>query len=385
MNGLAKVMSGLVVILVAGFLGCGRIPTGPEAINDTNRQVMMTMASPAAGVPVSWSGNFNGTAIRAGRTIWFTGVLGYSGPTALPVTFHLENSTIEFSANGIAYSVPVPNGTVVLSPTATSASTHYDPVSKSWLTIAPFGASGVVLFSAVPWTVPADLPGGIKPVTWRAKFSTDTQGASIKWKWSAAVYTTTPANPEDLGVKAVDGDVFTIYKNSDHAGTPENVKNLVVGGAMGGGGANYTGGRTGDLVVVPALCGSGALNGSAKINGDRGGSLSVGRFTVSVPPHVIAGDATISISVPDQSILQCSLNITPASDNHFSVPVVLTTSYDGADVADPTSLLEVWFDESAGVWRPVPGSGINTTNQTVTAPLAHFSMYGVARGGKAGW
>ena len=35
------------------------------------------------------------------------------------------------------------------------------------------------------------------------------------------------------------------YKNSDHAGTPENDLKFVIGGARGGGGNNFTGGYIG--------------------------------------------------------------------------------------------------------------------------------------------
>jgi hypothetical protein len=35
------------------------------------------------------------------------------------------------------------------------------------------------------------------------------------------------------------------YRNSDHAGTPENFKEFVIGGARGGGGSNWTGSWSG--------------------------------------------------------------------------------------------------------------------------------------------
>jgi len=45
----------------------------------------------------------------------------------------------------------------------------------------------------------------------------------------------------------------SIYKNSDHAGTPENFKTFVVGGATGGGGSNFTGSysATGSCALAP--------------------------------------------------------------------------------------------------------------------------------------
>jgi hypothetical protein len=75
----------------------------------------------------------------------------------------------------------------------------------------------------------------------------------VGWQWAAAVYTSLthfdPNNPTDLnavGVKAVDDNKADVnYKNSDHAGTPENYLNYVIGGARGGGGNNFTGGYSG--------------------------------------------------------------------------------------------------------------------------------------------
>ena len=64
----------------------------------------------------------------------------------------------------------------------------------------------------------------------------------MNWQWAAAVYTSFSADPSMLGVKPVDDKVHSPYLNSDRAGTPENFKHFVIGGATGGGGANYTGG-----------------------------------------------------------------------------------------------------------------------------------------------
>ena len=52
-----------------------------------------------------------------------------------------------------------------------------------------------------------------------------------------------------LAVKPVDDKNPSIYQNGDKAGTPENFKPFVIGGARGGGGANYTGGYSGSGAV----------------------------------------------------------------------------------------------------------------------------------------
>jgi hypothetical protein len=59
------------------------------------------------------------------------------------------------------------------------------------------------------------------------------------------VYTSFSSNYTALGVKPVDDNSASIYQNADHAGTPENFKPYVIGGARGGGGSNYTGSYSG--------------------------------------------------------------------------------------------------------------------------------------------
>jgi hypothetical protein len=66
----------------------------------------------------------------------------------------------------------------------------------------------------------------------------------VNWQWAAAVYPNPHFNTDynALGIKPVDDKEQNPYLNNDHAGTPENFKSFVIGGATGGGGNNYTGG-----------------------------------------------------------------------------------------------------------------------------------------------
>ena len=50
----------------------------------------------------------------------------------------------------------------------------------------------------------------------------------------------------------MDDNKASQYKNADHAGTLENFKSFVIGGARGGGGSNYTGSYSGDVSVGSA-------------------------------------------------------------------------------------------------------------------------------------
>jgi hypothetical protein len=129
---------------------------------------------------------------------------------------------------------------------------------RGWKTDLQFsGLAGNDFMGALTFSVPASgLPGGIKNVVWQVEFSSDTSGLTVNWQWGAAVYTMFDTHYNGLGVKPVDDNKASQYKNSDHAGTPENFKAYVTGGARGGGGSNYTGSYSGTgscaLVKMPS-------------------------------------------------------------------------------------------------------------------------------------
>jgi hypothetical protein len=85
--------------------------------------------------------------------------------------------------------------------------------------------------------VPFDVPGNLKNIRWSGRITTTTPGVTVDWRWGAAVYS---AFGFDMGVKPEDG-TFSIYRNSDSAGTPESYKRYLKPGARGAGGTNYTG------------------------------------------------------------------------------------------------------------------------------------------------
>ena len=88
-------------------------------------------------------------------------------------------------------------------------------------------------------------PRGINPVTWTGTFNLP----KLQWKWGAAVYTSMSTDLSLIGPKPVEGPTPQ-YPNSDHAGTPENFKKFVIGGARGGG-CNFTGSWNG----TKSICG----------------------------------------------------------------------------------------------------------------------------------
>lgn len=124
---------------------------------------------------------------------------------------------------------------------------------------------------------------------------------------------------------------------------------------------------------------------SKTINGLLGGTIAAGDFTVIVPPGAFLGTATITVNQPDVTKLQVNLGISPASMNHFLLPVLLVAN---ASSMNP-QLLSVafisWYNPATGQWVPVAGSNVSLLNLTVSAPLFHFSTYRVDTQSKAGW
>ncbi len=122
---------------------------------------------------------------------------------------------------------------------------------------------------------------------------------------------------------------------------------------------------------------------SAVIDGAVGGQVKWGRFMLAVPPGAWYGQATVTMVVPDPSVLACEFTIDPPSANGFSVPVMLTVNTPGAPSGK--RLVIGWMDPAQGKWVPVKGSWNLSERKLVVAPLYHFSTYGVFVGGKAGW
>lgn len=121
------------------------------------------------------------------------------------------------------------------------------------------------------------------------------------------------------------------------------------------------------------------LSASAEIDGSKGGSLHVGRFTVTVPSGAYDGTATITCNLPDSTMMLCDLEIA-GTPNQFRVPVVL--SLDTKDLAVDQSTLSIfWYDVSVSGWRALPTT-VDSKDGVVSAALAHLSRY---YGGKAGW
>ena len=198
--------------------------------------------------------------IGAGNYIWFSAVVNnVKNLGANQVKLYLTNSSINFTANGTAYNVPVPNAVITFnSASAGKPITSYDLTNNRWSTSIPSsGLTGNTFVTGMAFPVPVNFPGGIQNVSWSAAFSTDTPGVTLQWQWGAAVYTslsTAYATSGSNNVLQVNPEDGTADQNStDPAGTPETYKSSVTFGGTGGGLTNYSGFLSTGAGVVPTI------------------------------------------------------------------------------------------------------------------------------------
>lgn len=195
------------------------------------------VGSSAQAQTVTITSNFNGTSISAGNYIYFNSVINPSGLSSTqPTTITLSNASISFTNNGQTYNISLPGSTITYVPGGSTATTTYS--GGMYTTTVPLNTSGNEFLTALPWQVPVNFSGGTNPVIFTGTFSSSTPGVTGNVQFSAAVYTSLPTDPNQLGIKVVDDNNFG---GSYHAGTPVTYRNNVVGGARGGGGSNFTG------------------------------------------------------------------------------------------------------------------------------------------------
>jgi hypothetical protein len=138
---------------------------------------------------------------------------------------------------------------VTFDPAATQATTSF--TNGMWVTRIPSKITSNAFASGVGYPVTAGLPGGIKAVTWNGTLSIDTRGPKFNFSFGAAVYSSFGPDNTILGVKPTDDPKASAFQNNNHAGSPESFKNKVTGGALGGGGSDYTGNQDGGKNVGP--------------------------------------------------------------------------------------------------------------------------------------
>ena len=124
-----------------------------------------------------------------------------------------------------------------------------------------------------------------------------------------------------------------------------------------------------------------ALVASALVDGGRGGTMRVGRFSLAIPAGAFVGTATVTMTMPDSTLMVCDLQIAPATLNRFKVPVQLTADLSAPGKLDASDCTNYWYDPLGLRWVSLDSKS-RCSGTLITTDLMHFSTYG---SGKAGW
>ncbi|HKQ18354.1 MAG TPA: hypothetical protein VJW75_01275 [Candidatus Eisenbacteria bacterium] len=134
---------------------------------------------------------------------------------------------------------------------------------------------------------------------------------------------------------------------------------------------------------------------SAVVDGAEGGTLRCGRFVLLLPAGAYDGEGTVTMSMPDSTVMIVELEIAPADLNGFQVPIDLAITT--TDVAvSPDSLQLYYYNPDVKEWQALScdntleddprlvddAQPMGTQTKGVLTPLSHFSKYSA---GKAGW
>jgi len=141
-------------------------------------------------------------------------------------------------------------------------------------------------------------------------------------------------------------------------------------------------GTPGFISTVPTLAAKLPITGlssSRGINGLLGGSLSCGRFRVTIPAGAFSGTGTVTMTVADTGTAVVALSISPSNLNNFKLPAVLSFDPTGLGLTYPVVIY--WYDTQRKVWVSL-ATGVDVATGLPTVLLTHFSTYGA---GKAGW
>lgn len=121
---------------------------------------------------------------------------------------------------------------------------------------------------------------------------------------------------------------------------------------------------------------------AAKLIGPGGGSITTGRFTLTIPSGALSSAAVVSLNEINIDKMQVQIEPTGLA---FATPATLQFNYTGTS-ADPASsnyvpggaLTAAWFDPSLSAWTSIGGAD-NSSTKVFTASLNHLSYYALAK------
>jgi len=196
--------------------------------------------------------DFKEDCITASNYLWFSSVIypSWHWNQNGVFTVRITDQTINLTVDNTNITLDVPDSYVYFSNGVATATTIF--TNNQWITHANPSHSGNTFASGLAWQVPFNLNNltgkcwgrdngyfqfrrHVSSATWRARFAVDTAGVSLKWQWGAVVENKLDTNFNALGVKPVDDNYESSWKNNDPAGSCENYKPYLVAGARGQG------------------------------------------------------------------------------------------------------------------------------------------------------
>ena len=322
--------------------------------------------------------NFTAKPIAAGRTLWFASELTLAkGPrdgnnifkdmTSHPVRVLVTNGVITFTANGVNYSIPVPDAMITFSPLVTQATTTFDAASNRWLTTVPtvdptskrrqFDLDGRIFASGVPMPVPVGgLPGGIQNVTWSAAYTTDTPGMQLQWRWGAAVYSSFSADYNALKVKPVDAvrAPWALMINDDQAGTPEAFKQFFLqnGGGTADDANDFTGDLTPNVGVVPDVAQANIAPIPVVFPGNQGAGTTSAPITVAIANNhqtISLIVSSLSLTGPDFTVVGGTCSMTSPTTLVGGASCTVSLTFSPKDLGTRAGSLNIGFSTPPGI------------------------------------
>ncbi len=251
--------------------------------------------------------------ITKSNYLWFSSVI--NNPACRNgngnFTLHVFDQTITLVVDNTNVTLTVPDAYVIVSNGVATATTVF--TNGVWITTTKPGLSGNTFVSGLNWQAPFSLNnrGGlcwgrdddgcddhfrrrVRSATWCGRFAVDKPGVVLQWQWGAVVSSKLSTNCNLLGVKPVDDDRNSCFRNNDCAGACENFKSFLCAGGRGHGCAH---GRTSDDCT-------GVLSDKARVNLGKGmvceGAVD---FTEPMAMDVCGHPATVVCTPAPGSVL----------------------------------------------------------------------------------
>ncbi|MBM3286669.1 MAG: hypothetical protein FJY88_04880 [Candidatus Eisenbacteria bacterium] len=133
------------------------------------------------------------------------------------------------------------------------------------------------------------------------------------------------------------------------------------------------------MAPPPRLPLVGEPEGCALIGPAAGGTVSIGRYRVTVPPGALRTATEIKVTIREAGgHIGCELEPHGIT---FLRPVTLTMDLSGTDLSGHNDVTIYWYDENDGTWVDM-GGVCDPASGRVSVGIWHFSQF---RAGRAGW